>query len=86
MNSDQQRAVYAQSLLDNEILQEAFDTMKEQFIKEWSNTSVTDVQRREDAWRMLKVIDKVNEHLRYLIANEKLKNDNITKLKSGILG
>lgn len=83
MNSVIRDAEKAQSLLDNEILQGTFTKIKDQCMKEWAGSCPSDVQRREDAWRMVKAVDKVQETLQYFVMNGKFENDKITKLNQG---
>ena len=84
MNSDIRDAEQAQSLLNNEILQGTFTKIKDQCMKEWTATSPQDVQRREDAWRMVKAVDKVQENLKHYVNKGKFANDKITKLNKGL--
>lgn len=80
MNSAIKDAEKAKSLLNDEILQGAFTEIKDQCMKEWAKTSPDDVQRREDAWRMVKAVDKVKAVLAHYVNKGKFENDKITKL------
>ena len=83
MNSDIKNAEKAQSLLDNEILQDTFTKIIDQCMQEWSLTAPEDVQRREDAWRMVKAVDKVQETLHFYINEGKFESNKITQLDKG---
>jgi len=83
MNSVVRNAEKAKSLLDDEILQGTFTKIKDQCMQEWTRSCPSDVQRREDAWRMVKAVDKVQETLHYYITEGKFENDKITKLNKG---
>lgn len=82
------RGAQALALINDELLNEAFDVIEAKCMKEWMETRVKDSQPREDAWRMMQVILKVKEHLNVVLAEGKLADRKITDInsKTRILG
>lgn len=61
---DMERGARAAALLQNELLQEFFTRTEQELIAVWRNdTEAEDVQRREDAWRSLRLLDKLKKGL-----------------------
>ena len=57
------RTQAAKDLIDNQIFQESFETLKEQIKSEWINTSSLATADREQLWIELKTVDKVYNHI-----------------------
>ena len=53
----------AAELLDNPILQEAFQLLKERYHQEWLASPARDTEGREKIWVALKVVETVQNHL-----------------------
>lgn len=64
---DQQRGVRAKALLDNELLKESFDAIEKELMVEWRKTAPEDQQRREDAWRSLKLLENLQSGLKRIV-------------------
>jgi len=63
------------------LLQEAFNTLKDQYKNEIFKTSITDDEGRKHLWLSYNTIQKVEEHLQEVmltgkLANEQLNNKN----------
>lgn len=61
---DQARGARAAALLENELLQEGFSKLREALMQEWELTAPDDQQRREDAWRSLKLLTNLQTGLK----------------------
>jgi len=59
----EQRERRAQALVDDELLNEAFDTLKEDLMNRWSNSGSTDLEARESIWLAMRLLDRIRSHL-----------------------
>jgi hypothetical protein len=66
------KAVRAEALLDDEILNAAFDTLEESYIAAWRATTVDDAAGREKLFLAVNIVGKVRDHLAGVVANGKL--------------
>ena len=61
--SDELREAHARNLLNDKLLMEAFDAMNEEFHRTWLNTGVHDIETREQAWVMIRLLERLKLHL-----------------------
>ena len=59
----EQRERRAQLLVDDELLNEAFDALKEDLMNRWSNSGSTDLEARESIWLAMRLLDRIRSHL-----------------------
>lgn len=59
LRQQKERGARAQALLKNELLTEAFTAIELTLVTAWENTGADESQRREDAWRSLKLLKKL---------------------------
>ncbi len=69
---DQDRALGAQSLVENDLLNEAFTGLEEAYTAAWRSTTIDDVTGREKLFLAINVIGKVRDHLTRILNNGKL--------------
>lgn len=62
----------AQALLEDELLAAAFDHVREELINEWVNSEADDGQRREELWRQLRSLERVQQFLAHVLSNSHL--------------
>jgi hypothetical protein len=79
--NENDRGARAETLLKDDLLQEAFNTLKDQYKNEIFKTSITDDEGRKHLWLSYNTIQKVEEHLQEVmltgkLANEQLNNKN----------
>lgn len=77
---DTGRALHAESLMQNDIMQEAFSLLEAEYIKAWQSTRFDDQIGREKLFLAVNVIGKVKHHLQTVIADGKLAEAQITSL------
>lgn len=65
--SDELREAHARRLLSDKLFLEAFDTLAEHIHTTWLNTSVHDVDSREQAWLSLRLLERLKLHLTSVI-------------------
>lgn len=63
LGKDAARGSRAESLLNDELLNEAFAKLKEGYIQAWQSTRLEDAAGREKLFLAVNIIGKVREHL-----------------------
>lgn len=74
------RAVRAEALLDDEILNEAFAALEKSYISAWRATTVDDAAGREKLFLAINIVGKVRDHLAGVVANGKLARAELKEL------
>ena len=72
LRRDSGRGARAKSLLDSELLQEAFKTLEDSYTAAWRASPAADTAYREKLFLAINVIGKVREHLDTVVTNGKL--------------
>ena len=76
MNQEQKQE-QAKRLLSDPLYNEAFDSLGESIFNTWANTSVNDVESREQCWLSLRLLERLRLHLTSIVETgemaEKLK-------------
>jgi len=57
----------ARNLLNDPLYNEAFDTLAEELHNTWYNSSVTEVESREQAWLSLRLLERLRLHLTSIV-------------------
>ncbi len=63
------KALRAQQLLDDELLQEAFSGLEASYALAWRSTKIDDVTGREKLFLAINVVGKVRDHLQAIVNN-----------------
>ena len=66
------RALGAQSLLDNDLFNEALTTLEAEYIKAWKATPLRDSDGRERVWQAVQIVGKIKDHLQSILNDGKL--------------
>ena len=61
------REEHARRLLNDKLFVEAFDTLAESIHTTWINSSVHDVDSREQAWLSLRLLERIKLHLTSIV-------------------
>jgi hypothetical protein len=77
----QARAAQAQELLDNEMLKDAFDTLRHAYLNAWETTHANDTDARERLFLAVNVIGKVRAHLTAIVNGGKLARRELDELE-----
>jgi phage terminase large subunit-like protein len=83
LEKDKARAEQAQALLRNEIneiLQEAFTYLEEQYHIAWANSSLDQKDPREKVFMMLTTLKAVKQHIENVVTDGKLADDTLNQL------
>ena len=65
--TDLQREEHAQRLLNDELLQEAFDTLREDLMNRWIHSGSTDSEARESIWLAIRLLERIDGHIKAII-------------------
>ena len=75
------REEHAKSLLNDPLYNEAFDQLGESIFNTWANSSVQDVESREQCWLSLRLLERLRLHLTSIVETgemaEKIKEYHI---------
>lgn len=66
------RGARAERLVNDPLLQEAFDALERDYVRGWRDTGARDTDARERLWQALHIIAKVRAHLTAAVNNGKL--------------
>jgi len=64
---DKQREEQAKRLLNDPMYNEAFDSLGESIFNTWAQTSVNDVESREQCWLSLRLLERIRLHLTSIV-------------------
>ncbi len=77
------RGARAETLLRNELLQEAFAALEARYVEEWRVTQFRDTDARERLWQAVNIVRKVKDHLGAILANGKLAQRELDEIAGG---
>jgi hypothetical protein len=80
LTRDQERGFQAQTLIDNPLLNEIFETLETSYIEAWKNTDATQVDVRENFWRARLILADVKLHLQRAAAHGRLAQKELEAL------
>ena len=63
----EQRERRAQTLIDDELLNEAFEVLKEDLMNRWDHSGSTDLEARESIWLVMRLLDRIHGHINSII-------------------
>ena len=72
LNEELSRGQQAQDLLDNELVKEFLVKIRENLHKDIEFSKAADKEGREEAWRMLKVVNEFERHFLTIIETGKM--------------
>ena len=58
-----ERGNQAKAILDSEIFRESFDSVREDYMDSWEQSSIDDSAKREKIWMMVAHLDDVKSHI-----------------------
>lgn len=78
---DKARADRAQQLLEDELLAESIQSLKDRYLDEWKATLASDVEGRERLHIGYNMVDQVFAHLKIIVGNGKIAAQQLDQLK-----
>ena len=64
---DTTREEHAQRLLNDGLLQEAFDTLREDLMNRWTHSGSTDSEARESIWLAIRLLERIDGHIKSIV-------------------
>jgi hypothetical protein len=75
------RGARAEALLSNDLLQEAFTRLEQDYIEAWKISSARDTDGRERLWQAVNIVGKVRDHLVKVVNDGKLSQRHLNELE-----
>ena len=63
----EERERRANSLINDPLLKEAFDVLKEDLMNRWNHSGSTDLQARESIWLAMRLLDRIHGHINSIV-------------------
>ena len=63
----EERERRAQSLVNDPLLNESFDVLKEDLMNRWNHSGSTDLEARESIWLAMRLLDRIHGHINSII-------------------
>ena len=63
----EERERRANSLINDPLLKEAFDVLKEDLMNRWNHSGSTDLEARESIWLAMRLLDRIHGHINSII-------------------
>ncbi len=76
----QHKGIRAQELLDNALLQETFQYLEGEYLKAWRASKAPETDAREAAWRAVKTLDVIQQHIKRYVADGKIAASDLRRL------
>ena len=57
----------ARDLVNDPLLKEAFDVLKEDLMNRWNHSGSTDLQARESIWLAMRLLDRIHGHINSIV-------------------
>ena len=80
LSKKQARGARAKALLENELLQECFKTLHDEYIEAWKLTHFKNVDGRERLWQATQIVGKVQSHLKKIVDDGKIASRDLAQL------
>ena len=63
----EERERRARSLIDDPLLNEAFEALKEDLMNRWNHSGSTDLEARESIWLAMRLLDRIRGHIHSIV-------------------
>jgi len=65
--TDELREQKAQALINDPLLKESFDVLREDLMNRWSHSGSTDLEARESIWLAIRLLERIEGHIRSIV-------------------
>jgi len=72
LNTTIKRWAAAAEILDNPLINEAFDKLSDAYVEQWKLTQFRDTEGRDRLWQAVNCIGKVRDHFRLMVEDGKI--------------
>ena len=83
LHESMSRGARAEALLQNELLQEAFARLEQDYIEAWRISPARDTDGRERLWQAVNIVGKVRDHIVKVVNDGKLSQRHLAELAKG---
>lgn len=83
LERDIARGNHAKALLGDNLLTEAFDTLKTEYLKAWEATGARDTDARERLWQAYQIVGKVRSQLGSVVNDGTLAQAEVDRMARG---
>ena len=63
----EERERRAQSLINDPLLKESFDVLKEDLMNRWNHSGSTDLEARESIWLAMRLLSRIQGHINSIV-------------------
>ena len=77
LRTQQERAAHAERLLKDPLLQEAFKTLNDEFMRAWRQTEVGDTEARERIYNLCTALDTLKQQIASVVVDGKIAKMNL---------
>ena len=64
---DEQREERAKNLLSNDLFNESFEVLREDFMARWNASGTTELEARESIWLAMRLLDRLHGHITSIV-------------------
>tara|TARA_R110002110_G_scaffold8063_1_gene40541 strand:+ start:366 stop:614 length:249 start_codon:yes stop_codon:yes gene_type:complete len=65
--NNSERALRAKNLLENELLTEAFETLRIELLGQWEQSGSHNTDQRESIWLAVRLLEKIRGHITSIV-------------------
>jgi len=80
LDDERQRGLLAETLKNNPLLKEIFQVLKDSYITDWSQTELSDAEKREQSFYLLRALNDIEGQIDSIISTGKLASQQIESI------
>ena len=80
LDDERQRGLLAETLRNNPLLKEIFQSLRDSYIVDWSQTDISDVEKREQSFYLLRALNDIEGQIESIISTGKLATQQIESI------
>jgi|TARA_R100000084_G_C4654477_1_gene151918 hypothetical protein len=80
LDDERQRGLLAETLRNNPLLKEIFQSLRDSYIVDWSQTDISDVEKREQSFYLLRALNDIEGQIESIISTGKLATQQIDSI------
>tara|TARA_S200002703_G_C3770734_1_gene237290 strand:- start:504 stop:764 length:261 start_codon:yes stop_codon:yes gene_type:complete len=80
LDDERQRGLLAETLKNNPLLKEIFQVLKDSYITDWSQTELSDAEKREQSFYLLRALNDIEGQIDSIISTGKLASQQINSI------
>ena len=63
----EERERKAQNLINDPLLNESFDVLREDLMNRWTHSGSTDLEARESIWLAIRLLERIHGHIKSIV-------------------